>query len=144
MKKIIYTNSDGSLAVVHPIRNTIGETLTTDTEIEQRAWDSLPKDAINPVFVDESVIPEDRTFRDSWEHGGNSIIVNINKAKSLTKDRLRNERTPLLLAQDVAFQRALESGASTEEIVKEKQRLRDITKQVDTLTSLDELKALGL
>ena len=81
MKKIIYTNSDGSLAVVHPIRNTIGETLTMDAEIEQRAWDALPKDAINPVFVDESVILEDRTFRDSWEHGGNSIIVNIEKAK---------------------------------------------------------------
>ena len=144
MKKIIYSNVNGFLFVVHPVRNTIGETLTTDAEIEQRAWDALPKDAINPVFVDESAIPEDRTFRDSWEHGGNSVIVNINKAKSLTKDRLRNERTPLLLAQDVAFQRALETGASTAEIVKEKQRLRDITKQVDSLTSLDELKALSV
>ena len=144
MKKIIYTNSDGSLAVVHPIRNTIGETLTMDAEIEQRAWDALPKDAINPVFVDESVILEDRTFRDSWEHGGNSIIVNIEKAKSLTKNRLRSERIPLLAEQDVAFQRALETGANTAEIVKEKQRLRDITKKVDAITSLDELKALGL
>ena len=144
MRKIIFTRPDGGVSVMHPVRNTIGETLTTDAEIEQRAWDALPKDAINPVFVDESAIPEDRTFRDSWEHGGNSVIVNINKAKSLTKDRLRNERTPLLLAQDVAFQRALETGASTAEIVKEKQRLRDITKQVDSLTSLDELKALSV
>jgi hypothetical protein len=66
------------------------------------------------------------------------------KAKDLTKDRLRTERKPLLEAQDVLFQRALESGASTAEIVKEKQRLRDVTKQVDALTSLDELKALGI
>ena len=142
MHKIIFTRPDGGVSVMHPVRNTIGETLTTDAEIEQRAWDALPKNAINPVFVDESAIPEDRTFRDSWEHGGNSVIVNINKAKSLTKDRLRNERTPLLLAQDVAFQRALETGASTAEIVKEKQRLRDITKQVDLSKTLDELKSL--
>jgi hypothetical protein len=143
MRKIIYSNADGSLAVVHPIRNTVGETLTTDAEIEQRAWDALPKDAINPQFVDESVIPTDRTFRNAWEDNG-GIKVNMPKAKDLTNDRLRAERKPLLEAQDVAFQRALESGASTAEIVKEKQRLRDITKQVDGITSPDELKALGL
>ena len=33
-------------------------------------------------------------------------------------------------------------GADTSAIVKEKQRLRDITKQVDALTLIDELKAL--
>jgi len=37
-----------------------------------------------------------------------SITINITKAKAITKDRLRAERTPLLQAQDVAFQRALE------------------------------------
>ena len=72
------------------------------------------------------------------------ITINFAKAQAITKDRLRVERKPLLEAQDVLFQRALESGASTTEIVKEKQRLRDITKQVDALTSLDELKALGI
>ena len=71
------------------------------------------------------------------------IIINIDKAKDITKDRLRAERTPLLEAQDVAFQRALESGADTSTIVAEKQRLRDITKQVDTVTTLDELKGLN-
>lgn len=72
------------------------------------------------------------------------ISINFQKAQLITKDRLRAERAPLLAAQDVAFQRALESGASTAAIVSEKQRLRDITKQVDALTSLDELKALSL
>jgi hypothetical protein len=44
-------------------------------------------------------------------------------------------------AQDVLFQRALESGADTKAIVAEKQRLRDITKI--TATTLDELKTLN-
>jgi uncharacterized protein YdaT len=72
------------------------------------------------------------------------IIVDINKAKDITKDRLRQERKPLLEAQDVAFQRALESNADTSAIVAEKQRLRDITSQVDTATTLEELKGTTL
>ena len=70
------------------------------------------------------------------------ITINFDKAKAITKDRLRAERTPLLQAQDVAFQRALESGADTTAIVAEKQRLRDITKLTDQATTLDELKQI--
>lgn len=72
------------------------------------------------------------------------ITVNLDKAKAITKDRLRAERTPLLQAQDVAFQRALESGADTAAIVAEKQRLRDITKLADQATTLDQLKGITL
>ena len=72
------------------------------------------------------------------------ITINLDKAKEITKDRLRAERTPLLQAQDVAFQRALESGADTTAIVAEKQRLRDITQLADQATTLDELKQLGV
>lgn len=72
------------------------------------------------------------------------ITINLDKAKVITKDRLRAERTPLLQAQDVAFQRALESSADTTAIVAEKQRLRDITNLVDTVTTLEELKAIEL
>jgi hypothetical protein len=71
------------------------------------------------------------------------ITINLNKAKAITKERLRAERTPLLQAQDVAFQRALEQGSDTSAIVAEKQRLRDITNLADQATTLDELKALG-
>jgi len=70
------------------------------------------------------------------------ITINFDKAKAITKDRLRVERTPLLQAQDVAFQRALESGADTTAIVAEKQRLRDITQLADQATTLAELKAI--
>jgi uncharacterized protein YdaT len=73
-----------------------------------------------------------------------AIIVDINKAKDITKDRLREERKPLLEAQDVAFQRALESNADTSAIVAEKQRLRDITNQVDSMTTVEELKGVSL
>jgi hypothetical protein len=72
------------------------------------------------------------------------ITINFDKAKAITKDRLRAERTPLLQEQDVAFQRALESGADTTAIVAEKQRLRDITQLADQATTLEQLKQLGV
>jgi hypothetical protein len=72
------------------------------------------------------------------------ITINLSKAKAITKDRLRLERTALLQEQDVAFQRALESGADTAAIVAEKQRLRDITNLADAATTLDELKGITL
>lgn len=72
------------------------------------------------------------------------ITINFDKAKAITKDRLRAERTPLLQEQDVAFQRALESGADTTAIVAEKQRLRDITKLADEATTLEELKEITI
>lgn len=70
------------------------------------------------------------------------ITINFDKAKKITKERLRFERAPLLQAQDIEFQRALESGQDTSAIVAEKQRLRDITQLADSATSLDELKAI--
>jgi hypothetical protein len=70
------------------------------------------------------------------------LTVNFNKAKIITKDRLRVDREPLLVEQDVLFMRATESGSDTTDIVIEKQRLRDITLLADTATTLDELKAI--
>jgi len=70
------------------------------------------------------------------------ITINISKAQEITREKLRQEREPLLLAQDIAFQRALESNADTSAIVAEKQRLRDITTLVDTANTVEELKAL--
>ena len=72
------------------------------------------------------------------------ITVDITKAKVITKDRLRVEREPLLAAQDILFQRASETGADTTAIVAEKQRLRDITNQVDGMKTLDELKGASI
>ena len=70
-------------------------------------------------------------------------MTSLNKAKELTKDRLRAERTPLMLVQDVAYSRATETGADTTAIVAETNRLRDITSLVDTVATLDELKGLS-
>lgn len=72
------------------------------------------------------------------------IKINIAKAKDITKDRLREERKPLLEAQDILFMQAQETGADTSAIVTEKQRLRDVTNQVDSMTTVEELKGASI
>ena len=69
------------------------------------------------------------------------IQVDITKAKAITKDRLRADRTPLLAEQDILFMKAQEASADTSAIVTEKNRLRNITDGVDDMDNLTDLKA---
>lgn len=70
------------------------------------------------------------------------IKVDIVKARDITKDRLRAERTPLLQALDIEVMKNITDATKLAEIEAEKQRLRDITLVVDTLNVIDELKAI--
>ena len=72
------------------------------------------------------------------------IKINIDIAKDITKDRLRAERTPLLQALDIEMMKNLSDTAKLAEIEAEKQRLRDITKVVDTLETVEELKNVSI
>jgi hypothetical protein len=135
-KVIVYTNSEGRVSVVVPTP----EALLTRT-IEEIAKKDVPQ-GINYVIVDESDVPSDRTFRNAWEHSNGIITPNFPKSVELTKERLRKERIPLLADLDVQFQRAQETNANTKDIVAEKNRLRDITKEADKCTTLDQLKSL--
>ena len=72
------------------------------------------------------------------------VSINMDKAKAITKDRLRDDRKPLLEAQDILFMKAQEAGSDTSAIVTEKNRLRDITNQVDSMTTTDQLKAAAV
>ena len=128
MNVLIYDNGNG-VSVVIP---------TGELSIEE----VQAKDCPQGTIVDDSTLPS-RDFRNSWELVDGAVAVNFAKAQEIAKDRLRAEREPLLAAQDVAFQRALETGADTSAIVAEKQRLRDVTGLVDTATTLDELLALN-
>ena len=68
------------------------------------------------------------------------IKININKAKEITKNKLREQRKPLLEDLDIQYMKSQEVGNDTTDIVTEKQRLRDITNQVDSMTTVEELK----
>jgi hypothetical protein len=128
---IIFTNDNGGVSVCIP---------TGEISIEAVLDKDCPKGSI---IVNQSDLPNQHNdFFNAWELVDGVVTVNLAKAKEITKNRLRAEREPLLATQDVAFQRALESGSDTSIIVAEKQRLRDITKLVDSISTLEELKTI--
>ena len=71
------------------------------------------------------------------------ITTDMAKAKEIHKENIRAIREPLLSALDIEFQRALETGASTTDIVAKKQALRDAPADstIDSATTESELKA---
>lgn len=130
---IIFTNERGSVSVCIP---------TGELPIEQVQAKDIPS-GLDSYIVRADTLPEnDNDFFDAWEQTKGVVTVNLSKAREITKARLRAERDPLLAAQDVAFQRALETGADTSKIVAEKQRLRDITSLADAAETLAELRAI--
>ena len=70
------------------------------------------------------------------------IKIDMAKAKETHKANIREARTPKLAELDVEFQRALETGASTTDIVTKKQALRDApaASGITTAVNTTELK----
>jgi len=69
--------------------------------------------------------------------------IDMAKAREIHKDKIRAARTPKLAELDVEFQRALETGASTTDIVAKKQALRDAPADsgIAAASDADALKA---
>lgn len=128
---IIYTNDNGGVSVCIPTGELpIAEVKTKDTPV-------------GSLIVNITDLPNQyNDFFDAWELINGKVEISLSKAKEITKNRLRADRQPLLQAQDIAFQRALESGADTSAIVAEKQRLRDITSLANVETTLEGLQAI--
>ena len=69
--------------------------------------------------------------------------VDMAKAREIHKANIREAREPLLAALDVDFHKALETSASTTDIVAKKQALRDAPADsgIDSASDADSLKA---
>ena len=69
--------------------------------------------------------------------------VDMAKAREIHKTNIREARTPKLAELDIEFQKALETGASTTDIVAKKQALRDAPADsgIAAASDTDALKA---
>jgi hypothetical protein len=70
------------------------------------------------------------------------ITIDITKAKEVWKDKIRFKRAKALKKLDLDFMKAQEAGTDTTSIVADKNTLRDLPEQVDTATTVDEIKAV--
>ena len=66
------------------------------------------------------------------------IKTNMVQAKEIHKRNIRTARTPKLAELDVEFQKALETGASTTDIVAKKNALRDAPAAAGISTAVTE------
>ena len=143
MSKIIYTQENGVIAVVHPTDQSLKE--MTIEEIAQRV---VPVGISTYSIVADSVIPTDRSFRNSWVGvgigtTGGTITEDMTKAKELHKAKIREARSDKFTALDIEYQRATETSADTSAIVAKKQALRDApaASGISTASNTTELKA---
>ena len=137
MSKIIFTNSKGIISVIHPISGDANDAIK-----------DVPVGISTYSIVEDSVIPTDRSFRDSWVGNGvgvstATIVEDMTKAKEIHKAKIRTARVDKFAALDVEFQRALETSADTSTIVAKKQALRDApaASGIATAASTSDLKA---
>ena len=130
MSKIIYTNSDGTVSIIIPAGDV------------NDAIKDVPS-GLSYEIVEDSAIPIDRSFRNAWKQNNKTIETDMAKAREIHKTNIRNARIPKLAELDIEFQKALETGASTTDIVTKKQALRDAPADsaINSATSEAELKS---
>ena len=66
----------------------------------------------NQIDASSATVPSDRHFRGAWSLSGSVITEDMDAAKVIFKDKIREARKPLLEAKDVELMKALEAGDS--------------------------------
>jgi len=97
----------------------------------------------NQIDASTATVPSDRHFRGAWSLSGTVISEDMDAAKVIFKDKIREVRAPLLDAEDVVYMKALEAddaSAKTASVTK-KTALRDAPAasaigSADTITKL--------
>jgi len=64
----------------------------------------------NQIDASAATVPSDRHFRGAWSLSGSVISEDMDAAKEIFKDKIREVRAPLLEAEDVVYMKALEAG----------------------------------
>lgn len=135
----MYTRPDGGISIVVPAPKSDLEKVLgpiSQETYEAHVWErSVPSDAINPRYVDEGGVPEDRKFRGAWVDATPeaSVDIDLALAKDVALNDLRNKRKDLMVKLDIEFMTKLEKGEDLTDVKLRKQQLRDITNPLKEL-----------
>jgi len=133
---IIWKQPDNTLALTSCVDGINAEEHAI--ELQQNGF--IPNDWVL-VGTEIQWATDERWKHETYRWNGTEIVPDYNAAVDETKQRLREERAPLLQSLDVQFQRNLETGSDNSSIIAEKQRLRDVTK-IDLTLDLDQIAEL--
>lgn len=147
---IVITRKDGGVSIM---ALTV-EAKSADAEIEK--WKLRhPDEYLSHREMPDSAYPEDKTFRNAWRDVTPEpvIDIDIDRAREIHKDKLRELRAPKLAALDIEMNRAVlkelfnGTGKATQVydlFEARKQALRDVTADpsISAAKTPDELKAV--
>ena len=138
MQKIIYQQENGTVALVVP---------TNQFTLEQVIESAVPVGAPYLVIDDEHLPDGFMDFHGAvtanFDDPVNiTINVNMDMAKEMAKENIRVLRKPLFEENDIALRDAMLSGnkVALKAAVDKRDRLRNATKKVEQLNTLDELR----
>ena len=99
----------------------------------------------NQIDASTATVPANRDFREAWSLSGTVISEDLDKAKEIFKDKIREVRGPLLEAEDVVYMKAMEAddaSAKTASVTK-KNALRNApaASAIGSASTIAELKA---
>lgn len=135
-KVIIYPDVSGGINIVMPAPD-------CGLTVEEIAQMRVPPDTAYKI-MNNTELPSEFEFRKAWEWHGAEVTTNFDKAKEITKARLREEREPLLAKLDVEMTRHWGNLQKLAEIDAKREILRNATDIVDTMTTLAELQGATL
>jgi hypothetical protein len=97
----------------------------------------------NKIDASTATVPTNRNFRDAWVLSGSVISQDIEAAREIFRDKVREARLPLLETKDVELMKALETGADTTAIAAAKNALRDApaSSAITNASTITELEA---
>jgi len=131
MKRIIYQNSEGGVAVIIP------------TESVELALKDVPEGVAYEIIEDDA-IPSDRFFRNAWVANGAAVDVDLDKAKDIGHDIRRTQRAeefqPFddIIAKQIPGLDASEAEANRAQIRFKYDLIQDA---IDSASDPEEIKA---
>ena len=138
MKKVIYQQENGTVALIVP---------SDQYTLEQVIESAVPVGAAYLVIDDEDLPDGFMDFHSAvyanFDDPINiTINVDINKAREITKDRIRQERKSLFEENDIALRDAMLSSnkVALKAAIDKRDKLRDATKKVEELNTVNELR----
>ena len=130
--RIIYSNPDGSVAVIIP---------TGELPIEEVAAKDVPAGLAYEIVTTDD-IPSDRTFRGAWVLGDCCIEHDIDKCKGIAHDKRRVARAAEFAPHDEVIMKQI-PGADAVAAEVARQEIRDkyaeVQDAIDAAATVEEL-----
>lgn len=141
MKRIIYTQDNGTVAIIVPAPEFIEQFNSINEAMETLvARHSLH--GTDYSVVDTSEIPSNRTFRNAWVKDARQVKTDIPKAKLLAHDKRRTKREEELKPFDDIIAKQI-PGKNASEAEVQRQAIRDkhalIQTNIDAATTEAQL-----